>query len=142
MPEHYRHSVSVAGVVVRDDGKILVIRRADNGQIQAPGGILEQEEAIEAGLVREVLEETGYQVRPQRLTGVYKNMVLGVVALVYRCELIGGSATPNSEAKEILWLDRQEVENSAVEAFSVRITDALDGDWPAVRSHDGTKLVS
>jgi 8-oxo-dGTP diphosphatase len=141
MPEHYRHSVSVAGVTVREDGKVLMIRRRDNGALQIPGGILEEGEDIPTGLVREVAEETGYKVEPQRLTGVYKNMKLGVVALVYRCEVLGGEPTLNDEASEILWLDRKEVEEGSVEAFAVRVTDALDQESPATRSHDGTRLL-
>lgn len=45
MPEPCRHCVSVAAVVIREDGKILVIRRRDTGQYQAPGGILERDAA-------------------------------------------------------------------------------------------------
>ncbi len=33
-----KHSVSVAGIVVRDDGRVLVIKRDDNGHWEAPGG--------------------------------------------------------------------------------------------------------
>lgn len=141
MPEYYRHSVSVAGVTVREDGKVLMIRRRDNGALQIPGGILEEGEDIPTGLVREVAEETGYKVEPVRLTGVYKNMNLGVVALVYRCKVLGGEPTLNDEASEILWLDRKEVEEGSVEAFAIRVTDALDQEWPATRSHDGTRLI-
>ncbi len=141
MPEHYRHSVSVAGVAVRDDGRILMIRRRDNGALQIPGGILEQGEDIFTGLAREVEEETGYTVRALRLTGVYKNMKIGVVALVYRCEVIGGEATVNDEAAEVLWLDRKTIEAESVEAFAVRVTDALDRLEPATRAHDGTSLL-
>ncbi|MGX1133468.1 ADP-ribose pyrophosphatase YjhB (NUDIX family) [Streptomyces glaucescens] len=48
------HSVSVAGVVVREDGRVLVIRRADNGTWEPPGRVLERMEAIEDGVRREV----------------------------------------------------------------------------------------
>lgn len=80
-----RHSVSVTAVVVRSDGRILVIKRVDDGRWVPPGGVLELDETPQDGLVREVLEETGYKVEPERLTGVYKNMRLGVVSLVFRC---------------------------------------------------------
>uniref|UniRef100_A0AAU2VUW1 NUDIX domain-containing protein n=1 Tax=Streptomyces sp. NBC_00008 TaxID=2903610 RepID=A0AAU2VUW1_9ACTN len=63
------HSVSVAGVVVREDGRVLVIRRADNGAWEAPGGVLELDERPEDGVCREVLEETGVKVDPVRLSG-------------------------------------------------------------------------
>lgn len=41
------HSVSVAGVVVREDGRLLAIRRADNGTWELPGGVLELHEPPE-----------------------------------------------------------------------------------------------
>ena len=34
------HSVSVAGVTFDDAGRVLLIKRRDNGQWQAPGGVL------------------------------------------------------------------------------------------------------
>lgn len=34
------HSVSVAGVVHRDDGRVLCLRRRDTGSWQIPGGVL------------------------------------------------------------------------------------------------------
>lgn len=80
------HSVSVAGVVVREDGRLLAIRRADNGTWELPGGVLELDEAPEAGVQREVLEETGIHVEVDELTGVYKNTTRGIVALVFRCK--------------------------------------------------------
>lgn len=39
------HSVSVAGAVIRDDGRMLVIKRRDNGNREPPGGVLELDEA-------------------------------------------------------------------------------------------------
>ncbi len=58
-----RHSVSVAAAIIDEDSRILAIRRADNGQWEPPGGVLELDETIHEGLVREVLEETGLKVR-------------------------------------------------------------------------------
>ena len=80
--EAAHHSVSVAGVVIDENGRTLVIQRRDNGHWEPPGGILERDESIIEGLLREVREETGLIVEPVALTGVYKNMRLGVVALV------------------------------------------------------------
>jgi ADP-ribose pyrophosphatase YjhB (NUDIX family) len=50
------HSVSVAGVVVDDAGRALLIQRRDNGHWEPPGGVLETGEDIIAGLRREVAE--------------------------------------------------------------------------------------
>jgi ADP-ribose pyrophosphatase YjhB (NUDIX family) len=41
---------------------------------------------------REVAEETGVDVEVGRLTGVYKNLERGIVALVFRCRPVAGEA--------------------------------------------------
>jgi 8-oxo-dGTP diphosphatase len=36
-----KHSVSVAGVVIDEDERVLLIQRRDNGHWEPPGGVLE-----------------------------------------------------------------------------------------------------
>src|SRR5215470_7771664 len=87
----YRHSVSVAGVVTDERGRVLLVRRADNDEWEPPGGVVERDEDLLSALAREIHEESGYRVRPGRLTGVYKNMEQGIVALVFRCTAEDGT---------------------------------------------------
>ncbi|MFC9094218.1 NUDIX hydrolase [Streptomyces sp. NPDC057072] len=136
------HSVSVAGVVVREDGRLLAIRRADNGTWELPGGVLELNETPEAGVAREVLEETGIHVEVDELTGVYKNTTRGIVALVFRCKPSGGTERTSTESTAVEWLTPDEVSERMAEVFAVRLLDALDGDGPHVRSHDGRNLLT
>ncbi|WP_424213547.1 NUDIX domain-containing protein [Streptomyces sp. BI20] len=136
------HSVSVAGVVVRGDGRVLVIRRADNGAWEPPGGILEAAERPEDGVVREVAEETGVLVRVEGLSGVYKNLALGVLALVFRCRPVGGRERVSAESTEVAWLEPAEAGRLMTEAFAVRVADALTdaGGGAPVRVHDGVRV--
>src|SRR6476646_10541266 len=84
-----RHSVSVAAAIFDESGeKVLLIKRRDNGDWEPPGGVLELDETIEEGLRREVREEVGADIQVGPLTGVYKNTVQGIVALVFRCQLL------------------------------------------------------
>jgi ADP-ribose pyrophosphatase YjhB (NUDIX family) len=136
-----RHSISVAGVITDDDGRALLIRRRDTLHWEPPGGVLELDEAIEAGLRREVREETGLTIEPVALTGVYKNMARGIVALVFRCKMISGHLTVNDEVSGFQWATPEEVKAMADEAFAVRVLDALaDQPAPAVRHHDGVHI--
>ena len=137
------HSVSVAGVIVDDHGRALLIQRRDNGQWEPPGGVLEPGETIPESLEREVLEETGIKIAtPAILTGVYKNMTGLIVSLVFRCEAIDGSPTTGEETRALRWATREEVTDLADEAYAIRVLDALDSaSPPAVRAHDGVKLV-
>jgi 8-oxo-dGTP diphosphatase len=143
MTEHSRHSVSVAAVVTDDVGRVLVVQRRDNGKWEIPGGILELAESIPAGLRREVVEETGLSVEPVALTGVYKNVRLGVVALVFRAVVTGGVAGPTEESADVAWWAVDEIQQRMAEVFAIRVTDAVPAPVgaPAVRMHDGVVLL-
>ncbi|MDX3658650.1 NUDIX hydrolase [Streptomyces sp. ID05-26A] len=141
MTETPRHSVSVAGIVVNDEGKVLVIRRRDNGRWEPPGGVLEMSETFEEGACREVLEETGISVRVERLSGVYKNMKRGIVALVFRCSPLDEPSRATDEAAEVRWMSLDEVRETMAPAYAVRVVDAFRSDVE-VRAHDGVDLLA
>jgi ADP-ribose pyrophosphatase YjhB (NUDIX family) len=133
--------VSVAAAEADASGRLLAVRRRDNGRWEPPGGVLELDETIHDGVVREVLEETGLTVEPEALTGVYKNARRGVVALVFRCRVGDGVAQATAEAAEVEWLTQQEVAKRMAEAYATRLFDALRPGPPAVRAHDGVVLL-
>lgn len=142
LPDPYCHSVSVAGVVVRDDGRVLAVKRRDNGAWQPPGGVLEPGEAITDGLVREVEEEAGVVVRPGPLTGAYKHTGRPIVCLVFRCDVVRqvwpAARTTGPETAGLWWMSRADVIREMDRVFAARVLDALDHRAaPAVRAHDG-----
>jgi 8-oxo-dGTP diphosphatase len=132
-----RHSVSVAGVVVRDDGRVLVIQRRDNGHWEPPGGVLELAETFDEGVRREV---AGVHVEVEQLTGVYKNVKQGIVALVFRCHPAAGEATATDESRRVAWFTPDEVRKHMTPAYAIRVLDALDGGV-AARAHDGVRMI-
>jgi len=137
-----RHSVSVSGVITDDHGRALLIQRRDNRHWEPPGGVLEMDEAIQDGLRREVREETGLDVEPDTLTGVYKNMNRGIIALVFRCKVTGGQLATNDEVTAFRWADEPGIRQLASQAYAVRVLDALRVDTaPAVRQHDGIHVL-
>ena len=99
-------------------------------------------ESIEDGLRREAREETGLDVEPVALTGAYKNMARGIVALVFRCKVTGGELALTDETMAYRWADEHAIRERAAEAYAIRVLDALQADRPpAVRHHDGTRLL-
>ncbi|KOV95144.1 hypothetical protein ADL04_21605 [Streptomyces sp. NRRL B-3648] len=105
----------------------------------SPGGIFELNETPEAGVAREVLEETGIHVEVDELTGVYKNLTRGIVALVFRCKPSDGTERTSSESTAVSWLTPDEVSERMSEVFVVSLLDALDVNGPHVRSHGGKR---
>ena len=139
MGDQPKYSVSVAGVVIDEAGRVLVIQRRDNGAWEAPGGILEPGETFEEGVIREVREETGITVEVERLTGAYKNMTRDIVALVYRCRAVSGAAGVSDEARHVRWITRPQVDERMTPAFAIRVHDAFL-NRASSRAHDGVTL--
>lgn len=139
----YRHSVSVGAAIYSSErDEFLLIRRADTGEWQLPGGVLEEDEGPLAGLAREVMEETGVTIKPVRLTGVYKNMKIGVIALVFLAEYTAGETSTSSESLAVEWHPRKSIPDLMSPAFACRLLDAVDGSAEvAIRMNDGISIL-
>ena len=137
-----KHSVSVAAAIVDGEGRVLAVRRRDNSHWEPPGGVLDLDETISEGLAREVREETGVEIELEDLTGVYKNLVRGIVALVFRCRPLNDPVDSTAEVREIRWLDPAEISEYMDEAYAVRMLDALEPGPVRIRAHDGIALLN
>ncbi|QBI52116.1 NUDIX hydrolase [Streptomonospora litoralis] len=102
----------VTAVVIAETGEILLHRRAEDGSWSTPGGILEPGEQPAAALVREVAEETGVDVVPERIAGVvteppftYRNGDrVQFLDVTFRCRPVGGEPRPvDEESLEARW---------------------------------------
>ncbi|WP_024286726.1 NUDIX domain-containing protein [Cellulomonas sp. KRMCY2] len=105
----------VSGVVIDEDGRLLLGRRADNGLWAVVSGILEPGEEPAVATVREVLEETGVQAEVVALTAVSSGSVVqydnGDVAqyldICFWCRPVGGEAhVADDESTEVGWFAR------------------------------------
>src|SRR6266699_3529351 len=73
-----RPVVGIGGVII-DQGRTLLIRRGNEpllGELSIPGGTLEIGESLQEGVVRELLEETGIEVRVLELIEVFDRIYL------------------------------------------------------------------
>ena len=98
------------GAVIDAAGRILLIRRADNGKWAMPGGALSVGETPAQGVTREVFEETGVRVEPVSFVGVHDSRLAGGVTafqlyhFLFLCRPLNGTAPeqPPSHAAEVL----------------------------------------
>lgn len=63
--------------VIDSTGCILLIQRADNKMWAMPGGLLEVGETPVEGVLREIIEETGYHCRTVSLVGIFDSRFCG-----------------------------------------------------------------
>ncbi len=95
--------VDVRGAVFRD-GKILLVRERSDGGWCMPGGWADVGALPSEMVMREVFEESGFEVKPKKIIGVYDANRSGTplaayhaYKIVFLCELIGGGARLSSE---------------------------------------------
>jgi ADP-ribose pyrophosphatase YjhB (NUDIX family) len=104
--------IEVRGAVVRED-QILLVREREDGFWTIPGGWADVGESPADMVVREVKEETGYEVAPRKLAALFDRnkhphppIATHAYKLFFLCELIGGELTPSFETPEIAFFPR------------------------------------
>jgi len=101
-----------AGIILEQDGKILLIHRSDGLGYTIPGGIVRHKETVEQCVLRETFEETGYTVKITGLVGVYSSLKrdprFRAVAIAYKGVIIAGSPRGSGEG-EPCWREPEEV---------------------------------
>ena len=100
-----------AHVLVQDDGgRILAVRTTYLGPgWMLPGGRVERSETPHVAAVREAREETGLEVRVERLLLLDAHRRRNV-SFVFAATLLGGTLAPElGEIAEVGWLTREEI---------------------------------
>ncbi|EJR76858.1 mutator mutT protein [Bacillus cereus VD156] len=81
--------------------------RADTWEL--PGGQVEEGEALDQAVCREIKEETGLTVKPIGITGVYYNTSMHILAVVFKVAYISGEIkTQPEEIQEAKFVDLNE----------------------------------
>jgi len=104
--------------------KVLLTKRADNGQWCLPSGGVEPGESVEETIMREVREETGLTVRVLRLTGVYSDpdwlvvynddTAVQIVALNFEAEITGGEPGLSDETSDWGYFSLEEMDSLTI----------------------------
>lgn len=131
--------VGVGGVVI-EDGRALLIRRGSEplrGQWSIPGGMLELGESLQAGVARELLEETGLEVRVLDLIEVFDRIYpqepgnsnhdpaqrprYHYVIVDYLCERLSGEARAGSDVTDVAYAREDELANYHLTETATRV---------------------
>ncbi len=118
---------AVYGILFNGDKKqIILVKRRDLPVWVFPGGGLDERESPEAGVIREVEEETGLQVQIVRQIAEYAPMnKLTQKTYYFECRAIGGKPKPSSESKEVAFFPLDELPKRLAPPFALWIADAL-----------------
>ena len=109
-----RPVVGVGAVIAHADRVVLIKRKYEPlaGQWSLPGGTLELGESLEAGVAREIREETGLEVDVGPVVEVFDRILLDAggrvqyhfVLVDYLCRPIGGQLQAGSDVDDAVWV--------------------------------------
>jgi 8-oxo-dGTP pyrophosphatase MutT (NUDIX family) len=133
----------VSALIFDAAGAVLLQRRDDNGRWGLPGGAVDPGETVAAAIRREVREETGLEIEPQRLIGVYSDPaghqvmaypdgnVTHFVSLAFECRVVGGVLACGAESLELGWFAPAALPADTMLVSQIRIRDAVAGQVAA-----------
>lgn len=101
---HFHDPKVAVGVAAEREGKLLLVRRNHEPHIGGwsfPSGYIDAGEVLEEGAVRETKEETGLDVRIDRLIGAYSDRGRRVIFLPYAATVVGGELEVGSECQAV-----------------------------------------
>ena len=131
------------GAVIIQDGKVVLVKRRFEplaGQWSLPGGRLELGETLEAGLAREMLEETGLEVQVGPVVDVFDRILLDperkvryhYVLIDYLCRPVGGSLAHGSDVAAVELVDPTDL---ARFRLTPKATSVIEKALSAARIH-------
>jgi ADP-ribose pyrophosphatase YjhB (NUDIX family) len=129
---------AASAVVIDEAGRVLLHRRRDNDLWALPGGAIEVGESVGEAIAREVQEETGYQVQPTYVVGVYSDPkhvfayddgeVRQEFSVCVAARVTGGRLAVSDESSEVAWFTPAQVTSLPIHPrIRVRINDCLAG---------------
>lgn len=136
--------VGSSAVVVDDGGRILLQRRSDSGNWALPGGAMDIGETFADSAIREVKEETGFDVRIERIVGIYSDPghvfayndgeVRQEFNICLAATIIGGELAVSSESTDVRFFPLDELSGLTMhESIRKRIEDYLAGGESVLR---------
>jgi len=106
-PGYATPKIDVRAAVIKD-GKILLVQESTDKCWAMPGGWADVGDVPSEVAVRETKEESGFDVKPIKVIGVYDANRIGgrlelfhAFKIIFLCELVGGKATPSDETLDV-----------------------------------------
>jgi ADP-ribose pyrophosphatase YjhB (NUDIX family) len=131
------------GAVIIDQGRVVLVKRKYEplaGQWSLPGGRLELGETLEAGLAREMIEETGLVVEVGPVVDVFDRIMLDperrvryhYVLVDYLCRPVGGVLTHGSDVAAAELVDPGDLERFRL---TPKATSVIEKAFTIARTH-------
>jgi len=115
-PGYATPKIDVRAAVINDEGKILLVKEVMDKKWAMPGGWADVGDIPSEVAIRESKEESGYDVKPVKVIGVYDANRSGrpleffhAFKIIFLCEFIGGKAATSDETEDVAFFNIDEL---------------------------------
>lgn len=119
------YKVSAFAIILDERRQVLLCHRGDVDLWNLPGGQVERGETARQAVIREVKEETGFDVAVNRLAGISINPVRNNIAFSFACEILGGRMTTSDESDAIAYFPFNKIPGYTSPYHRASIQDVL-----------------
>jgi NAD+ diphosphatase len=148
---YYNAACAVDVILERDDGRILMTRRARDpgkGMLDFPGGFVSPDESVEQAARREVEEEVG--IRPAELVWFgsfpnryeYGGVLYFAVDLIFRAQVADPRVLARDDVAHACFVDPADVEVEDIGLASTRQAFAAYLTWRKAAALKGQTVIS
>ncbi|HHE55820.1 MAG TPA: NUDIX domain-containing protein [Caldithrix abyssi] len=120
------------GAVVFKDNKILLVKRKNppaKNQWAIPGGRLQLGETLREACQREILEETGINIKVGELIYTFEvierradgQILFHYVILDFLADYLSGTAIPGDDAIEVGWFSPQDIKSLDINLYTKKL---------------------
>ena len=130
--------VAAKAIIVNEEHKVLIVRESGDydegtnvGRWDVVGGRIDPAESLFDGLKREVLEESGLEVEPERVITVddkfqvIKGEDVHIVRIYYLCRYIGEEVVLSADHDRYEWITVAECSNYNIMSDVKEVFDLL-----------------
>jgi len=129
-----RRPIVGVGALIFRRGRILMAQRGKEplkGVWSLPGGALEVGESLDAGVRREVMEETGLEVTPVKVFEVFERILRDArgaaeyhyVLIDYLCRVTGGTLRAGDDVSRVEWVLRRDLADLQITAGTLAVIE-------------------
>lgn len=111
-------TLTVDPIIITDDGKVVLVKRSFDpykDHWALPGGMVDYGETVEDTVIREAKEETGFDIKIEKLVGVYSDPNRDprghFVSVCFLSKIVGGELKTSQETKDVKLFSRDELKS-------------------------------
>ena len=125
-----KRQITVTAAIIWQDGKVLITKRPEGTHLEGlwefPGGKKEEAENLEECIAREIEEELGIQIKPERflLTVNHEYETMIVDLYIFECSLVSGSPV-SKEGQDMKWVKLADISGYSFPPPDIEVIEFL-----------------